>query len=332
MTNEIPPDRTSPIQRKPWWTVNSAVAEGILGATIYLLSFFALLLVAVYFAVADWNPKVLLFVAIILGGMFGGLTLALLGGEKLGLKFPGAPSDSEPFEPGFLGDVFVGIMAAMVMFGIGGGVASLSPFKYEASTDDLATLWLRNFALAHLSGFLGLNLIKRLSSQLLDKAAIQSKLEDVDRTKIDTDFLLGLQAMQSGQYAIAESYMRKAMEKEGQTNIRSYIGLAMVYKRTGRWAEAFSNLNTAISMKEIEKLSSRVAKAYFNRACYRSASAEGDTPSENEMKFLIEDLKAAFAIEPDLVRGVGPDPDFDKARKVESFTSFIKESQAGTKA
>jgi hypothetical protein len=259
--------------------ISKEAAEILLGILIYVLCFIALALGLFELRfVADY-PRFLLVLAVLSGGCCGGLVLSLIGGEKLGLKFPGRPADSEPFQPGFLGDVFVGLMAAMVMFGVGAGVADLGAFRV-APGQDLVGAWMRNFGLALLSGFVGLNLIKRLSSQLIDKAEIASKLEEVGKQKTDTAYLLGLQAIRANQLDEAERYMRQALEAEGETNIRSYIGMAMICARRQQWGQAAAYLKDALSKKDIEKLPSRVAKAYFNSACYISAGSAGEAPTD----------------------------------------------------
>ena len=60
-----------------------------------------------------------LVLAIFLGGMGGGFTLVLIGGERYGLKLPGTVGGTDhKYDPGYLGDIFVGVMSAFLGIGV----------------------------------------------------------------------------------------------------------------------------------------------------------------------------------------------------------------------
>ena len=313
-------------ENKRSWCPKAESINFFAAVLFYAVTVAALVLFAFTVALIELSPQNILTMAVIAGGIGGGLTLALIGGEKLGLRFPGHESNTKVFEPGFVGEIFVGIMAAAVMFGIGGGVADLKPFEYVEGKSDLYSLWFRNFALAHLSGFLGISLIKKLASGMLDTAAVADLKQEAKKTEGDTAYLLGLQAMESKQLEAAENYMRKALEVEGTKSIRAYIGLAQVMKRRGRIGEALSLLNEALERQDSEPMKSRVAKAYFNRACYLSVGAQGATLTDGEVSKVIESLDRAFKHDKALARDVKSDPDFEKALQSARFSQHLEQA------
>ena len=211
-------------------------------------------------------------------------------------------------------------MAALVVFGLGTGIGNLAPLTAPHGKT-LLSAGLTNFATAYVAGFLGINLIRSLSKQFLENAKIKDQLADAQQTKLDTDFLMGLQAMDAKQYQTAEMLMRKAIEAEKNTTIRAYIGLAQVIWRIGgRGGEAISTVSDALRNQAIEKEPSRVATAYFNRACYVAAMMDSANP---QIKPVIEDLAACFKLAPSWPADVRADADFAKAWKVQEFIDYM---------
>lgn len=323
MANDGSTGGTGGDRPRPPFRVEKDTLEFIGAITVYIGGLIALVLASFSIVLVEITPPNLLIIAVICGGVGGGLTLALIGGEKLGLKLPGQESGTKVFEPGFIGEIFVGVMAAAVMFGVG-SVSDLRPFEYKPKEDDFYSLWFRNFALAHLSGFLGIQLIKKLASGFLDQADVRDLKEDAQRHEGQTAYLSGIEAIKSTQLDAAEAFMRKALEIEGQTSIRALVGLAMVLKRRGKLGDAIATINEAIAHAGTEPMKSRVAKAYFNRACYVSFGALGETLTEAELDRVIADLDHALAIEKALAREIKKDPDFEKALKSERFVKYVE--------
>lgn len=266
-------------------------------------------------------PEASMLLLIVLGGVLGGFTLALAGGEEFGLRFPGTAAGSR-WSPGFLGDIFVGAMSATTIFGVGAGVADMAPLAVPPD----ASIWaigLRNFALAYLAGFLGINLIRSLSKQVLDKQAITERLAEVGRKVEDAEIMLGYKAIDEGQLDVAETYMCRAIESEGNKSIRAHCGLAMVHRRKERIGEAIQRVSIAIEKQAIETEPSRVALAYFNRASYY-AYAINDSNRAAYVQNCIADLKQSFTKTPTLHLDVPAEPDFAKAWQSPEFVQFME--------
>lgn len=253
------------------------------------------------------NPAALLLGAILFGGIGGGFTLGLIGGERYGLKLPGKVGNDTKVDPGFLGDIFVGVMASFLGIGLASRTLKTDLFSISTVVADksgvvttldnsLIELWFLNFCIAYVSGFLGLRLVKGLSERFLQETKLKDKLDQVDHNEGVTAYLSGQSALALGLVEEAEDYFKKAFKLDKGNEVRSLLGLARVYKRQGRYFEAFSTVDEAISRKSENDSPERMATAYWNRACYRAlilktSTAAGRGTVENVFKDLEESLR-----------------------------------------
>ena len=94
----------------------------------------------------------------------------------------------------------------------------------------------------------------------------------------------------------------------------------VIWRIGGRGGEAISTVSDALRNQAIEKEPSRVATAYFNRACYVAAMMDSANP---QIKPVIEDLAACFKLAPSWPADVRADADFAKAWKVQEFIDYM---------
>ena len=262
----------------------------------------------------------LLVLAVMLGGAGGGFTLGLVGGERYGLKLPGThDSKNQKYDPGYLGDVFVGLMAAFLGIGLASRTLKTDLFGVEHAP--LIELWFLNFALAYVFGFLGLRLVKGLSERLLQEFEIKEGLAQVEKNEGATAFLSGQTALQLGQVEEAEMQFRKALCIDSENNrVRALIGLASVQRRKGQLGDAIATLSDAIDLRAEESVKGRIAVAYWNRACYR-ALAQGAEPQN--LQQVIDDLRESIRIQPAYRQDLLKEEDLQSVREEPTFKALL---------
>ena len=181
------------------------------------------------------------FVAIVLGGIGGGFTLGLIGGERYGLKLPGKVGSDHKFDPGFLGDIFVGLMSSFL--GIGVASRTLKTDLFSTTEVSAIELWFVNFSIAYICGFLGLRFIKGVSEKFLQEAQIKENSERLTKAEGTNAFLSAQTALSAGQFDEAENLYHKAInldkENEARARIRSEerrVGKECVQPCRSRWS------------------------------------------------------------------------------------------------
>jgi hypothetical protein len=254
----------------------------------------------------------LLVTGVVLGGIGGGFTQALSGGERYGLSLPtrGDRNGGAKVDPGFIGDMFVGLMAGIL--GISMCSRTLKTSLFDPSGSTLMDLWFMDFSIAFVSGFLGLRLIKAISTRFMQEARLKEAEHNAEESRLLAArtfgislYLSGQEALRSGQLDLAEQCFRQDLAQgEGKT-IRSLVGLGMVLKRRFKFDEALRTMDEAVANTH-EPVAERRAVAYFNRACYK-VLARPD--SEAEITSAISDLDQAVLLDPSLRKFIGTDED-----------------------
>lgn len=273
-----------------WFCVLVAVVAGLLAGICTSL---------VFVAHSMFGKHGLLLVAIACGGIGGGLTFALVGGEKYGITPPGRHGDGKTkFDPGFLGDIFIGLMTGFL--GIAVCARSLKISLFDPAASPLIDLWFVNFAIAYISGFLGLRLVKAVSKKFLDQLQLKETVEQTLLNEADNAALLGSEAIRDKDYETAEGLFKKCIQLDNGSSIRGLIGLARAQSRMGNLGDAIATLDDAIQLRRKEPLPRRVAVAFFNRACYRMlADPNGEASKSLAIKDLAEStrLVPSFALD-----------------------------------
>lgn len=254
----------------------------------------------------------LLLTAVLLGGIGGGFTLALSGGERYGLKFPGMHGGGDTkFDPGCLGDMFVGLMAGCL--GVSLCSRNLKTSLFDPASSSMADLWFMDFGIAFVSGFLGLRLIKTVSTKFMQEQQLKHTQELAEESKelasasAGTNvYLEGQEAIRTGQYKYAEQCFQKGIDLEEGKSIRSMIGLAQAYRWLGLLPEAIAKLDDAIRFRSWEQVESRLAVAYWNRACYKVLSMPD---SERAKASALEDLQQAIELQESFRQSLNSDTD-----------------------
>lgn len=274
----------------------------------------------------------LFFVAIVLGGTGGGFTLGLVGGERYGLKMPGKVGVDHKFDPGFWGDVFVGLMAGFLGVGVASRTLKTDLFTVSSAAStptsaQLVELWFVNFSIAYVCGFLGLRLVKSLSERFLQQALLKDNLERVERNEEITAFLSAQAAVDMGQFSEAETLFERALALDTGSGVRPLIGLGRVYKRQRRFDDAIRVLTDAISRKEREHITERIAVAYWNRACYK-VLAVADGSRKYEIASAFEDLEQSVNMKPSYRQDLSGETDLTSVRLDARFKALIKPLEA----
>jgi len=254
----------------------------------------------------------LLLLAVTLGGIGGGFTLALSGGERYGLKMPARHGGTDTkIDPGYLGDMFVGLMAGLL--GVSVCSRNLKTSLFDPNTSSLVDLWFMDFGIAFVSGFLGLRLIKTVSTKFMQEQQLRETHELAEESKElasglagTNAFLAGQEALRAGQYDLAEQCFQRGQSLDGETTIRCLIGLGQAYRCMGKLPEAIAILDDAIGQKDRETVKSRVAVAYWNRACYKVLAVPD---SERAKESALDDLQQAVQLQDSFRQDLNSEPD-----------------------
>lgn len=270
----------------------------------------------------------LFLVAIVLGGTGGGFTLGLVGGERYGLKMPGKVGVDHKFDPGYWGDVFVGLMAGFLGVGVASRTLKTDLFAISstASTPNSAQiveLWFVNFSIAYVCGFLGLKLVKSLSERFLQEAHLKDNLQRVERNEEITTFLSAQAAVDMGQLSEAETLFERALALDTGSGIRPLIGLGRVYKRQRRFDDAISVLTDAIKRKDREFITERVAISYWNRACYKVLAID-DGSRKYDLGSALDDLEEALNMKPAYRQDLSGESDLTSIKSNDRFKALMK--------
>lgn len=309
-----------------------ALFSGVFGASL------------VHLCLRESAPFTILISAILLGGVGGGFTLGLIGGERYGLKLPGKVGNDAKVDPGFLGDVFVGIMSAFLGIGLASRTLKTDLFSIPMTIADkqglsfpvegaLAELWFLNFCIAYVSGFLGLRLVKGLSERFLQETKLKDKLEQVDHNEGATAYLSGQSSLALQLFDEAEDYFKKAFRLDKGNEVRSLLGLARVYKRQRRYAEALSTADEAISRRSSRDSIERMAAAYWNRACYRAlVIKDATTLQRGTTENVYQDLEESLRLKPEFRNDLSKEEDLTIISGEDRFKELIAGStqQIGT--
>jgi tetratricopeptide (TPR) repeat protein len=268
----------------------------------------------------------LLIFAIICGGIGGGFTLALVGGENYGLRMPrrvpgGTTPDGNPekIDPGCFGELFVGLMAGLLGVAVACRTLKIEMFK-PSDADPLVQLFFVDFGIAYVSGFLGLRLIRAVSERFLYDT-VKAQGQDLKEVAREQKFQSAQDAFREKQYDVAEHLFREQIQADGSTTIRGFIGLGRTLKRLGRFGDAIAVVDEAIRIRDREELPGRVAVAYWNRACYKALSS-GDV--EHDIDEIIADLQEALKIQPSYKLDLLSEEDLAKVREHPKFKALVE--------
>lgn len=287
-------------------------------------SIFGLVLIAVmvWLINAAFGDLGLLLIAIGAGGIAGGFTLALVGGESYGLKMPGMHGTSaEKIDPGFLGDVFVGLMAASLGIGIGIWTKIFHVSLFDLKATSFVELWFTDFAIAYTCGFLGLRLVKAVSASVLKQADLQEKLEKVSTNEADNLYLNVLELVRGNQPQAAIDLLARVEMLDGENSIRALIGRAYAEKRLGKFGDAIATLDQAIGRSPREKHAHRIPVAYWNRACYRTLTC--DNNFDQYLDSIINDLRKSIELQPSFRHDLEKDEDLKALQENPKFKALL---------
>ena len=261
--------------------------------------------------------------AIIVGGLCGGLTYALRGGERYGLKLPGRMDNTEKLDPGFVGDVFVGLMAGCLGMGFGIWTKVLVG-SFDVDHQPFVELVFVNFAIAYACGFLGLKLVKGISEQVFREEVM--KLDNIEKrveaSEADTSYNKAEGLCDAGQFEVAHTYYRKTATLDPKGATRALIGMGRALRGQGMLGEAISVLDQAIGLREKEPEKHRIPVAYWNRACYRALIANN---ADVELDKILADLREAVRLQPAFVHDLTADRDLTGLQENHKFKQLLEE-------
>lgn len=281
-----------------------------------------------------------LLATIVIAGGFGGFVDGLSTKKSYQFTF-GTYSK----ELGSVGDLLVGMAAAVAIFAVAGSVFSLPDDK------DIYTPmgFLKLVAWGVLSGYLGTRLLDRVSSEVVQKIAVKAAREEVKEAVAQNEtvqqnireaeqevsqFLakrdaLTAQKDEKEAAKLLDHAVRKyeLVLKTEPANAAAHIGLANTYsykaefratalqKNAGdMWAKAIDVAGALI------KQDSQSSKAYYNRACYKALANDAKKYS---LADIVGDLKRAIEIDPNLKAYAQDDQDFVGLRGKKEFDELI---------
>ena len=197
----------------------------------------------------------LMLVAVILSGCFGGLVFGIQANNN-SLRMP---RSNRRIKIGFLGDILVGAAASIAVFLVAGTL-----FGIDFSIGNDPNRLVRVIALGVLSGFAGIRLLSGMSSRLLQQIEeISERVEQVEQADRVGELLRQADFLLNHSPERALIIYSKALGIDPD-NEAARIGLAKAQRRLGRLDDAITTLS------EVVRLNPDCERAYYNRACYKN--------------------------------------------------------------
>lgn len=237
---------------------------------------------------------------IMTSGAFGGLIFGLFTQSTYKVR---VPFSGKLLEVGFVGDMIVGVGAAISIFFVAGPLFNL---KFNIEMD--AQAYLQIIALGIISGFTGIRLLSSMSDKLLERISeIDERIEHVEKYDEISELLSQADYLQQINPESSLIFYDKSLKIDPE-NESVLIGKAKSLKRLNRFKEAITILTQVIENNP------NAERAYYNRACYKALSPQFD---KNEV---FVDLRKAISIlnvegfaysDPDF-KSLYDDPEFQK--------------------
>ena len=287
-------------------------AIGVLSAVVFLICGLA--------HQSYLSPELLFAGAMALGGIGGGFSAALSGGKQYALRMPGPKKNdgTKDFEAGFVGDLFIGLMTGFL--GIGLADTFFRPEIFPSSDKSLLFQLIHYFAIAFISGFLGLRLIRMVTSQM--HPDLKEFEERIEKNEVAQLYDEAERAIESGDEQTALENFERVIECDGRLRLRGYIGKARVLKRLGKLQEAIETLNFALGKSYSHERKANRAIALFNRACYRALALNSST-SAHSIEDIARDLEGAIKLRPEFAGDIKTDDDLKSVRDEDIISTLI---------
>ena len=225
------------------------------------------------------QPLTATLLAIVASGSIGGILLGMIlkTSHKIRIPFIG-----QLLELGFLGDGLVGAGASMAVFFLAAPLLDISVIG-ERALDQ----WLKIISLGVFSGILGIKLVTASATHVVVRlAGLEDRVEQIvirERLNEITGHAESLATEKRFEHALAK--YDEALRIDPRSEV-AHIGKALVLFNRCKWDEA---INTLSNFLETNPSADR---AYFDRACYKSASGKYRKAE------ILQDLKSAITLDP----------------------------------
>jgi tetratricopeptide (TPR) repeat protein len=251
-------------------------------------------------SLSDNEPRYLIILAALwLAGMMGGVGSGLVTPTSLCLKIPLSGGN---LKLGFIGDAFIGGIAALAAASI------FATFNIDIEPITAKRIF-GLIAFGIVTGFTGERLLRRLSTQLLEK--LQDRVGSIERqAQCFERRMRGYELLEQKRLREAEVEFKEALKLEPADPL-SLIGLGKVQVRVGAPEEAI------ISLTRLLRFHPDNARAYYNRACYLCVS-----PNTLKQE-VIKDLTEAIRLQPEYARNAQTDKDFQSLWNDPDFMSLV---------
>lgn len=266
-------------------------------------------------------------VAIVMSGAFGGLVDGLRSQRSYQFRF-----GNTTWEWGSVGDALVGVTAAVAIFAFAANVFGNDKISGQISV----ITFLKIIAWGVISGYAGTRMLDSLTTRAIaqmieTKVAEQVKSQGVmdEATKASLDEAQQLVTRHLQLVAAAPGMVSKEAEttlvnaqrkyllvlKSDPANVRAEIGLANVHCSRGEYlasigkpTEGLASLQEAIKIVTAAiKRDPAVAKAHYNRACYKALAGATAYPKDDAAA----DLLAAIELDEHLKEYAVGDKDLE---------------------
>lgn len=244
---------------------------------------------------------------IIAGGALGGLVSGLVKPSNLQLTLWGG----KRMKPGFIGDMVVGLTAAIAVFFLLGAVFIID-ISAEATLQDQIKI----LSLAVIAGFSGNSLLNRLSNNLLGSVSekvneMEGKLETINRHQKAKEYLeQGIHLADNGDYTSAITFYNLALTEHPYYS-KALCRKAMSLKRLDQVEEALA------LMEDLLKHDATDASAWYNKACYRLLLG-------HEKKAVLADLRKSIEQLSWFKTLAKSDPDFTSLKDDTEFIALTR--------
>lgn len=288
----------------------------------------------------DQETSLAFLVAVVMGfGALGGFVDGLTTDVVYRVRFGESSRNI-----GSLGDLLVGATAAIAIFTVGSALfpeVKLNDFGHNREHA------IRVIAVSVLSGYAGIRLLNPLTRKLVEQISREQAHEQVKTVKArseelainvkdgdrqlyrfdaEREHLLG-----SGQRARASELLDAARAsyevalKIDEQDTEALLGMAKVARRQAQLHEGAGELadpdwDRALALLDrITDRNPKVARAFYNKACYKQVQGQLKGPSSAAL----EDLKTAVSLRPELKGKAKLDPDFSSIRETAEFKAVV---------
>lgn len=279
-----------------------------------------------------------------ISGFFGGMVDGLRSERHYKWRF-----GSFAKEWGTLGDALVGVTAALAIFAFAENIFGSERFTTAVTVYSLLKL----VAWGVLSGYAGTKLLDPLTSKAVKDIAKEEAVKAVKQQTVAGDE--ALHNLEEAAQKVTQHLQIISALKPGETNtralglldeaqrkytlvlqsdpgnLRAQLGLANVhsyraeYQQRANLPDAKASFAKAIkTVDDLIRREPKLAKAYYNRACYKTLAAGPDVaPPE-----AVDDLLEAVELDENLKQYAADDPDLVKLRKHPKLTFLAPTTEA----